>query len=52
MIGVANQSGRARRVVLLPETLNAFTGLMHTSMSRIWDDVNDNPNVHVMRRID
>ena len=24
-----------------PETLNAFTGPMHTSMSRIWDDVND-----------
>ena len=26
-----------------PETLNAFTGPMHTSMSRIWDDVNDDP---------
>src|ERR1700736_695604 len=27
-----------------PETLNAFTGPMHTSMSRIWDDVNDDPD--------
>ena len=31
-----------------PETLNAFTGPMHTSMSRIWDDVNDDPDVHVV----
>ena len=31
-----------------PETLNAFTGPMHTSMSRIWDDVNDDPDVHVI----
>ena len=31
-----------------PETLNAFTGPMHTSMSRIWDDVNDDPEVHVV----
>src|SRR5262249_22633359 len=30
------------------ETLNAFTGPMHTSMSRIWDDVNDDPDVHVV----
>jgi len=32
-----------------PETLNAFTGPMHTSMSRIWDDVNDDPEVHLGR---
>jgi enoyl-CoA hydratase len=31
-----------------PETLNAFTGPMHNSMSRIWDDVNDDPDVHVV----
>jgi enoyl-CoA hydratase len=31
-----------------PENLNAFTGPMHTSMSRIWDDVNDDPDVHVV----
>jgi len=31
-----------------PATLNAFTGPMHTSMSRIWDDVNDDPDVHVV----
>src|SRR5258708_19556551 len=31
-----------------PETLNAFTGPMHSSMSRIWDDVNDDPDVHVV----
>src|ERR1700747_2531722 len=31
-----------------PDTLNAFTGPMHTSMSRIWDDVNDDPDVHVV----
>jgi L-asparaginase len=31
-----------------PETLNAFTGPMHTSMSRTWDDVNDDPDVHVV----
>src|SRR5260370_24262658 len=31
-----------------PETLNAFTGPMHTSMSHIWDDVNDDPDVHVV----
>ncbi len=31
-----------------PESLNAFTGPMHTSMSRIWDDVNDDPDVHVV----
>jgi enoyl-CoA hydratase len=31
-----------------PETLNAFTGPMHTSMSRIWDDVNDDPDVHIV----
>ena len=31
-----------------PETLNAFTGPMHTSMSRIWDDVSDDPDVHVV----
>jgi enoyl-CoA hydratase len=28
-----------------PETLDAFTGPMHTSMSQIWDDVNDDPEV-------
>jgi enoyl-CoA hydratase/carnithine racemase len=31
-----------------PETLNAFTGPMHTSMSRIWDDMNDDPDVYVV----
>jgi enoyl-CoA hydratase len=31
-----------------PESLNAFTGGMHNSMSRIWDDVNDDPDVHVV----
>jgi len=31
-----------------PESLNAFTGGMHNSMSRIWDDVNDDPEVHVV----
>jgi enoyl-CoA hydratase len=31
-----------------PETLNAFSKPMHTSMSRIWDDVNDDPDVHVV----
>lgn len=31
-----------------PETLNAFTGPMHISMSRIRDDVNDDPDVHVV----
>src|SRR5215469_7417928 len=31
-----------------PETLNAFTGPMHTTMSRIWDEVNDDPDVHVV----
>jgi enoyl-CoA hydratase len=31
-----------------PESLNSFTGGMHNSMSRIWDDVNDDPEVHVV----
>jgi enoyl-CoA hydratase/carnithine racemase len=31
-----------------PETLDAFTGTMRTSMSRIWYDVNDDPDVHVV----
>src|ERR1700724_740888 len=31
-----------------PETLNAFTGPMPTSMSPLWDDVNDDPDVHVV----
>jgi enoyl-CoA hydratase len=31
-----------------PESLNAFTGGMHNSMSRIWDDVNDDPEVNVV----
>src|SRR5215471_19954051 len=31
-----------------PETLNAFTEPMHNSMSRIWDDVNDDSDVHVV----
>jgi enoyl-CoA hydratase len=31
-----------------PENLNAFTGPMHNSLSRIWDDVNDDPEVHVV----
>ena len=31
-----------------PATLNAFTGPMYISMSRIWDDVNDHPDVHVV----
>jgi enoyl-CoA hydratase len=31
-----------------PENLNAFTGPMHNSMSRIWDDVTDDPDVHVV----
>jgi enoyl-CoA hydratase/carnithine racemase len=44
--------GRQDKVLIMtlnsPETLNAFTGPMHTSMSRIWDDVNDDPDVHVV----
>ena len=32
----------------VPERLNAFTGPMHTALSRIWDDVNDDPDVHVV----
>ena len=44
--------GRQNKVLTItlnsPETLNAFTGPMHTSMSRIWDDVNDDPDVHVV----
>jgi enoyl-CoA hydratase len=31
-----------------PERLNAFTAPMHNSMSRIWDDVTDDPEVHVV----
>jgi enoyl-CoA hydratase len=31
-----------------PENLNAFTAPMHNSLSRIWDDVNDDPEVHVV----
>ena len=31
-----------------PERLNAFTADMHNSMSRIWDDVTDDPDVHVV----
>jgi enoyl-CoA hydratase len=31
-----------------PESLNAFTEAMHHSMSRIWDDVADDPDVHVV----
>lgn len=30
-----------------PDSMNAFTGPMHTAMSRIWDDVNDDPDVRV-----
>ena|SRR5438046_2856603 len=44
--------GRQDKVLTItlnsPEILNAFTGLTHTSMSRIWDDVNDDPDVHVV----
>jgi len=31
-----------------PESLNSFTAGMHTTMSKIWDDVNDDPEVHVV----
>jgi enoyl-CoA hydratase len=31
-----------------PENLNAFTGPMHNAMSRIWDHINDDPDVHVV----
>lgn len=31
-----------------PDRLNAFTGPMHNALSRIWDDVNDDPDVHVV----
>jgi enoyl-CoA hydratase len=31
-----------------PESLNAFSPGMHYSMSRIWDDVQDDPDVHVV----
>ena len=31
-----------------PESLNASTGPMHNAMSRIWDDINDDPDVHVV----
>ncbi len=31
-----------------PDRLNAFTGPMHNALSRIWDDVNDDPEVHVV----
>lgn len=31
-----------------PESLNSFTPGMHTTMSKIWDDVNDDPEVHVV----
>lgn len=31
-----------------PESMNAFSGPMHYSMSRIWDDVQDDPEVHVV----
>ena len=31
-----------------PESMNAFSGPMHYSMSRIWDDVQDDPDVHVV----
>lgn len=32
----------------VPERLNAFTGPMHNALSRIWDDINDDPEVHVV----
>lgn len=31
-----------------PESMNAFTADMHHSLSRIWDDVQDDPGVHVV----
>lgn len=31
-----------------PDSLNAFNQAMHFSMTRIWDDVNDDPDVHVV----
>src|ERR1019366_8775031 len=31
-----------------PETMNAFSAEMHYSMSRIWEDVQDDPEVHVV----
>src|SRR5262245_35476533 len=31
-----------------PETLNAFSDAMHHSLSRIWDDVTDDPEVNVV----
>jgi enoyl-CoA hydratase len=31
-----------------PETMNAFSGEMHYSMSRIWEDVQDDPEVDVV----
>jgi enoyl-CoA hydratase len=31
-----------------PDSLNAFSAPMHKSMSRIWDDVNDDPDVNVV----
>lgn len=30
-----------------PDELNSFTAGMHTSMSRIWDEINDDDSVHV-----
>ncbi len=30
-----------------PDRMNAFTAGMHTAMSRIWDEVNDDPSVKV-----
>ena len=44
--------GRQHKVLTItlnsPETLNTFTGPMHTIMSRIWDDANDDPDVHAV----
>ena len=31
-----------------PESMNAFSAEMHYSMSRIWEDVQDDPDVHVV----
>ena len=31
-----------------PESMNAFSADMHHSMSRIWEDVQDDPEVHVV----
>jgi enoyl-CoA hydratase len=45
---IENDNGVMTITLNSPENLNAFTPAMHRAMSRIWDDIHDDPEVDVI----